>query len=128
MGGARFHAAVRLLHPAAPWAYPGEPVPSSVRHRGKNAIAIVTRLAVDFALPGVIMVPPLCGGRQKRHCPARGRALHKPPPYPSPQAGEGRVGQSRPRQLDELGRISTMPTLLMPLIAIAILPSRVGIM
>src|SRR6266446_3937287 len=38
------------------------------------------------------------------------------------------LGGPQPRQLDELGRISTMPTMLRPLIAIAILPSRVGIM
>src|SRR5215467_14936127 len=36
--------------------------------------------------------------------------------------------RSKLRQLDELGRISTIPTMLRPLIAMAILPSRVGIM
>jgi hypothetical protein len=47
-----------------------------------------------------------------------GKAKHAHPP----------AAQSVACQLDELGRMSTMPTMLRPLIAIAILPSRVGIM
>src|SRR5260370_2915950 len=45
-----------------------------------------------------ISAPP----SQTRQCPARGRALHTPPPYPPPQAREARVGQSPPLQLDKL--------------------------
>src|SRR6266852_1304998 len=111
MGGARFGGAVRLLHPAAPWAYPGGPAPPSVRYRGKNAIAIVTRLSVDFALAeapsgGIVKGWSIVSatGRQRTAAvwrttrtsmPGTRPGIVPPPPYPPPQAGEGRVGGNR---------------------------------
>ena len=49
-------------------------------------------------------------------------------PVPGTKAGHRHALVIAPAQFDWLGRISAIPTWLSPLIAMAILPSRVGIM
>src|SRR5215470_2974071 len=120
MGGTCLRGAVRLLHPRCSLDISG---------RSDTAIGTLSRekCYCDCHKTG----SRFCStGRDRsrrtrqragreQQCPAQGRAL-----YSTTKAQRG----LQSLQLDELGRISTMPTMLIPLIAIAILPSRVGIM